>query len=517
MLRGRRPDRAPAVGEVGADRDDRVHPRRSPRSREHFGAIFVILVIVDVRVGIDHGMGDTFLSRREIPRAHAANSEWVVKSFRSIAEAFHLGRPPAGEATHLDVEQLREEMAACIEARGGDFATRAGATRIGTRYTSLAPAARKRFFEVLAGFDVDRPAVDAAMAAVASAADANERSAAERRLREALVPSRVRLLRAFNSLPSGVKFLVEMRADLLDIVRTEPHLRPLEADLKELLASWFDIGFLEMRRISWEAPASLLEKLGRYEAVHEVRGWSDLKNRLDVDRRCFAFLHPAMPDEPLIFVEVALTTEMSGNMAALLDQHAPVTDPALATNAIFYSISNCQRGLDGISFGNALIKRVVQELTREFRHLRTFVTLSPMPRFREWLETQSGTDVPLKAMFVNRGWSRDVEAAATLKAPLMQLAAHYLIEAKRGKRAFDPVAHFHLSNGARLERINWLADTSARGMRESAGMMANYLYRLDQIDDNQAAYARDGRVVANPHVIALLAPRRTAAVAAPER
>jgi malonyl-CoA decarboxylase len=200
----------------------------------------------------------------------------------------------------------------------------------------------------------------------------------------------------------------------------------------------------------------------------------------------------------------------------LLDQHAPVTDPALATNAIFYSISNCQRGLDGISFGNALIKRVVQELAHEFRHLRTFATLSPMPRFREWLETQGSApatadDVPLKAMFVNRAWSRDADAAATLKAPLMQLAAHYLIEAKRGRRTFDPVAHFHLSNGARLERIDWLADTSARGMRESAGMMVNYLYRLDQIDDNQTAYTQEGRVVANAHVTALLAPLRRAA------
>jgi malonyl-CoA decarboxylase len=436
-----------------------------------------------------------------------------VKSFRSVAAAaFHLAKPLIGDGPNLDVEALREEMAACIEARGGDFATRARATQIGTRYAALAPAARQRFFEVLAGFDVDRPAVDAAVAALTAATDATERNRAERRLRETLVPSRVRLLRAFNSLPSGVKFLVEMRADLLEIVRSEPQLQPLEADLKDLLASWFDIGFLEMRRITWDAPASLLEKLGRYEAVHEVRGWSDLKNRLDVDRRCFAFLHPAMPDEPLIFVEVALTNGMSGEMASLLDQHAPVTDPSLATHAIFYSISNCQRGLDGISFGNALVKRVVQELAREFRLLRTFVTLSPMPRFREWLETHGGvdgaTDVPLKAMFVNRAWSRDTGAAATLKAPLMQLAAHYLLEAKRGKRAFDPVAHFHLSNGARLERINWLADTSAKGMREAAGMMVNYLYRLDQIDDNQLAYTLDGRIIANPHISALVAPAR---------
>jgi malonyl-CoA decarboxylase len=476
------------------------------------------LLVVHVCVRVDHCV--VRLVEREDSAALGGELTGPVKSFRSVAAAaLNLTKPLVGDAAGLDVEQLRDEMAACIENRGGDVATRQRATAIGTRYASLTAPARLKFFNVLLGFDVNRAKVDAAMAAVTNAPDDAARSRAERSLRAALVPSRVNLLRAFNSLPSGVKFLVEMRADLLDAVKTEPSLQPLEADLKELLATWFDLGFLGMRRISWDAPASLLEKLGHYEAVHEVRGWSDLKNRLDVDRRCFAFMHPAMPDEPLIFVEVALTMEMSNGMAALLDQKAPVTDPALATNAIFYSISNCQRGLDGISFGNALIKRVVQELAFEFRHLRTFVTLSPMPRFRDWLESQGGAngsaDGPLKAMFVNRGWSRDTSAAATLRMPLMQLAAHYLFEAKRGKRAFDPVAHFHLSNGARLERINWLADTSAKGMRESAGMMVNYLYRLDQIDDNQAAYTAEGRIVASPNVMALVAPARRPPAAPP--
>jgi malonyl-CoA decarboxylase len=413
---------------------------------------------------------------------------------------------PRGSLSDRELDRLREEMAACIAGVAGEVATRARAAEIGARYAELAAPARQRFFEILAEFDVDRGQVDAAIAAVREGVDANERASSERQLRTALIPPRVRLLRAFNSLPSGVKVLVEMRADLIDAARTAPELQPLEADLKDLLASWFDIGFLEMRRITWDAPASLLEKLGRYEAVHEVRGWSDLKNRLDDDRRCFAFLHPAMPEEPLIFVEVALTGAMTSEMASLLDQRAPVSDPSLATHAIFYSISNCQRGLDGIGFGNALIKRVVEELAHEFRHLRSFVTLSPMPGFRGWLETQgagSSGDVPLKAMFVNRTWSRDSGTSATLRAPLMQLAAHYLLEAKRGTRALDPVAHFHLSNGARLERINWLADTSAKGMREAAGMMVNYLYRLDHIDENQTAYARDGRIDASPQVTAL--------------
>jgi malonyl-CoA decarboxylase len=221
-----------------------------------------------------------------------------------------------------------------------------------------------------------------------------------------------------------------------------------------------------------------------------------------------------MPDEPLIFVEVALTTGMASDMAPLLDQRAPVDDPAHATHAIFYSISNCQRGLNGISFGNALIKSVVAELARELPHMRVFVTLSPMPRFRDWVEAHGHVagDLPLKSMFLKRAWSRNADAAANLRGPLMELAAHYLLEAKRGIRAFDPVAQFHLSNGARLERINWLADTSAKGMRESAGMMVNYRYRLDQIDDNQAAYARDGRIAVAPAVMALLlTPHKPAA------
>lgn len=434
-----------------------------------------------------------------------------MKSFRALtAVARSLSRLPQGEGKAPDFERLRDDMAACLANHTGDIALRERIGGIAERYTGLAPAQRSQFFSILAGFGVNREDVDARIAAVGAASGDDERRGAEQRLRGALVPARVRILQAFNQLPSGVKFLVEMRADLLELVRDEPALAGLEADLKDLLTSWFDLGFLQMRRITWDAPASLLEKIGRYEAVHEVRGWADLKNRLDADRRCFAFLHPAMPDEPLIFVEVALTTGMASNMATLLDQRAPVDNPAQATHAIFYSISNCQRGLDGISFGNALIKSVVAELARELRHMREFVTLSPIPRFRDWIEAhdQVAGNPPLKSMFLKRAWSRDPDAAAHLRGPLMELAAHYLLEAKRGTRAFDPVAQFHLSNGARLERINWLADTSAKGMRESAGMMVNYRYRLDQIDENQAAYARDGRIAVAPAVSALLVTSR---------
>ena len=305
-----------------------------------------------------------------------------------------------------------------------------------------------------------------------------------------------------------MKFLVDLRADLLALATDDPLLQGLELDLKELLASWFDVGFLELHRITWDAPASLLEKLARYEAVHEIRGWTDLKNRLDVDRRCFAFMHPAMPEEPLIFVEVALTHAMSGEMRPLLDTHAP-TEVSHPSHAIFYSISNCQKGLAGISFGNALIKRVVRELSTEFRSLRTFVTLSPIPKFREWLAAQKSPDgmesEPLQRLLVSRSWYRDEAMAASLREPLLRLCAHYLMEAKRRTgSALDPVEHFHLSNGARLERLNWLADTSSRGLRESAGMMANYLYQPDRIDHNQEAYATEGAIDASPSVTSLL-------------
>jgi malonyl-CoA decarboxylase len=363
--------------------------------------------------------------------------------------------------------------------------------------------------DIAASFGNDPRAVDAALAAVADAPGPAERAVAERALRDALVPGRSALLRAFNLAPGGVKFLVELRAEMLKSVPFTPLRKELEADCKDLLASWFDIGFLEMRRITWDAPASLLERLARYEAVHEIRSWSDLKNRLDVDRRCFAFFHPAMPGEPLIFVEVALTDRLSGEMPTLLDSRAPAGDPAQATHAIFYSISNCQRGLEGISFGNALLKRVVQALSDEFRGLRTFATLSPLPNFRRWVESRSPAEKPdetaLRAIFYGRRWARDDQLATSLRGPLTELCAHYLLEAKRGNgKALDPVAHFHLSNGARLERINWLADTSPTRMRESAGMMVNYVYRLDRIDDNAQAYADQGRISAAPAVAALL-------------
>ncbi len=425
-----------------------------------------------------------------------------------------------------DLERLRDQMRACLEARGGAVSARARAAALGREYLSLGPQGRKRFLGLLAhDFGPDRPAVDAAVDRLRAAADAEGRAAAERALRTALEPPRLRLLTQFNGLPEGVKFLVDLRAELLSLGRGDPALAALEADLKGLLAAWFDVGFLELARITWRSPAQVLEKIMAYEAVHAIQGWGDLKNRLDeADRRLYAFFHPRMPDEPLIFVEVALTRGIAGDIHVLLDPQAPVGDAGGADTAIFYSINNAQMGLAGISFGNFLIKRVVEELSREFEQLKTFATLSPIPGFRAWLEerlargetglltgpehralTQISNGLAakgsLKALLADGGWPADPLLAETLRAPLSRLAARYLVREKRADgRALDPVAHFHLSNGARVERINWLADISPKGIGQSCGMMVNYLYKPDDIAGNHEAYSGGGKVAMSAEV-----------------
>jgi malonyl-CoA decarboxylase len=424
-------------------------------------------------------------------------------------------------------EHLRDQMRNCLEGRGGEVSARARAADLGRTYLALDAAGRERFLRILAeSFDVDRGEIDVSCARLAQAAPA-ERWKAERALRQALEPPRVRLLTQFNALPEGVKFLVDMRAELMRLSRDDAELGALEQDLKTLLAGWFDIGFLELRRIDWESPASLLEKLTVYEAVHEIRGWTDLKNRLAADRRCFAFFHPRMPDEPLIFVEVALVNGMAGNIHTLLDESAPLGNPAEADTAIFYSISNCQKGLAGISFGNFLIKRVVDSLKAELSRLKTFATLSPIPGFGRWLdkELESGdgtllttaeqralADLPetadgqnLRALLATPEWHQDDELVRVLREPLMRLCARYLmLEKAAAGRARDSVAHFHLSNGARVERLNWSADVSPKGLQQSAGMMINYLYKLSEIEENHERYTDDGRIAASTQLRSLL-------------
>ncbi|PHK96334.1 malonyl-CoA decarboxylase [Pseudoroseomonas rhizosphaerae] len=413
-------------------------------------------------------------------------------------------------------------MRACLEAPGGEVSARARAADLAQAYLVLDETGRVAFFKALAGFDSDPAAVEGAMREVSAAPDNAARASAKAKLRRVLEPPRLRLLTQFTSIPNGMKFLVDLRADLVRLMGQDPMLRALDADLRGLLASWFDLGFLDLRRIDWNSPAALLEKLVGYEAVHRIRTWRDLKNRLDSDRRCYAFFHPRMPEEPLIFVEVALVKGLSASVQALLDERAPVQDPRAADTAIFYSINNCQRGLDGISFGNFLIKRVVSLLSEEFPNLRAFSTLSPIPGFRRWLEEQliephpkllteeenrqlvelSGLpdgNAALRALLGGRrplteGWGPKAEAVLT------RLCARYLVleTGKGGRRARDPVGHFHLSNGARVERVCWRGDVSEKGMRESLGFMVNYLYDPARIEDYHEGYVGEGSRAAAP-------------------
>ena len=435
---------------------------------------------------------------------------------------YHVSGRPRPDLPDDDRARIRAEMDACVEAVGDAATIRARSAELGRRYLELNRTGRVRFLcELAIGFDRDRGAVDRAAAALrASGRDALARREAEQALHSVLEPRWRVLLRQFTTLPEGMKFLVDLRTEMLDAQREHPEIRFLADDLRTLLSHWFDLGLLDLRRIDWTSPANLLEKLIAYEAVHEIRSWEDLKNRLDSDRRCFAFFHPAMPDEPLIFVEVALVDGMAASVDQLLDETAPAIDPRTADTAIFYSISNAQRGLDGISFGNFLIRHVVGVLEQELPDLRTFATLSPIPGLARWVGRQvSETGTALLtaserralatgsdglAELLRRLEQGDGEAEAALEEPLTRLAARYLTSARRqGNRALDPVAHFHLSNGARIERLNWMGDRSARGRRQSWGLMVNYLYRTGDIAANSAGYAAEGRIAASQAVRSL--------------
>jgi malonyl-CoA decarboxylase len=328
-------------------------------------------------------------------------------------------------------------------------------------------------------------------------------------LQRAVEPPRQELFRRLNTAPGGTAVLVNMRRRLLGTLRARPEWRGIEADLLHLLVSWFNRGFLELQRIDWQTPAIVLEKLIQYEAVHEITGWKDLRRRLEDDRRCFAFFHPALPHEPLIFIEVALCRGMSSSVQPLLAPDAPAIDPENADAAVFYSITNCQEGLRGVSFGNLLIKQVAQRLGQEFPRIKTFATLSPVPGFRAWLASAAPRlaatprgEFMAEALkrLEDADWHKQPKTAEALRKILMPLCAHYLVNGGGEANNFDPVARFHLGNGARLERLNWMADTSRRGMQQSAGMMVNYLYRLDQVEENHEAFVRDHRVVASTEI-----------------
>ena len=335
------------------------------------------------------------------------------------------------------------------------------------------------------------------------------------------MPPAARLLQLFTGIDEGVKFLIDLRADELRLAadptltaEDAAALADLDHELKAQLATLFDVGLLELRRITWDAPAALLEKLIEYEAVHAIASWTDLKNRLDSDRRCHAFFHPAMANEPLVFVEIALTNGVPGELAPLLDTHAPDLDPEHADTAVFYSISNCQPGLAGVNLGTALIKQVVEQLRHDLPRLQRFVTLSPIPGYRAWLDAalQSGdlraherellpaAPERVLARLADADWYAD----EGIRPALLALCARYLTTTRDG-RVLDSVANFHLANGAVIDRINWLADPSPTGRERSATLMANYAYEPDRIAARADAYAGRGEVASSAAVRDLLA------------
>jgi malonyl-CoA decarboxylase len=408
------------------------------------------------------------------------------------------GRPATAQELQLACEDLL--------ASDGEASSIGLARQVLDLYVTLEPEEVGAFFHLLLeAFGPDRAAVDTAYEAYKQTG--SELSLSQ--LFDACEPRRQALLRRLNLAPGGTLDLVRMREDLLKRLREEEALVPVDRDFSHLLSSWFNRGFLVLRRIEWQTPASILEKIIKYESVHAISDWNDLRRRLDPrDRRCFGFFHPALGDEPLVFVEVALTSDIPRDVQDIIHAEETPANLDAPTTAAFFGISNCQYGLRGISFGNFLIKQVVQELKQECPSLETFVTLSPLPSFRAWLdavhhdavdylrlpdawrETLALADAP--------DWHRQPESVAALEPVVVALVAHYLCETRNAEGyPQDPVARFHLGNGARLERINWLGDVSDKGLHQSLGIMVNYVYAIDEIENNHERYVNEGHVAAS--------------------
>lgn len=429
------------------------------------------------------------------------------------------GRALIGARERRGIDSTRSEslveLAEHLLSGRGEASGVALAREILTRYAELTTGPRIAFFEALAErFGPDAARMEAAVAAWRE--KPSDETAAE--VHAASEPRRQELFRRLNLAPGGTVALVRMREQLMDVLaHRDDDLGQVDADFVHLFSSWFNRGFLVLRKIDWSTPAIVLEKIIRYEAVHEIRGWDDLRRRIDPpDRRCYAFFHPALVDDPLIFVEVALTRDISGAIAPILSPEREVTEVDKARTAVFYSISNCQRGLAGVSFGNFLIKQVVEEISRELPRLTAFVTLSPVTSFAEWLTREraeessaalSEADKAQLAALDGPGWWADPALAERLQDPVMRAAAWYFLRARSSRGLpVDRVARFHLGNGARLERINWLADVSDKALAQAHGLMVNYLYALDHIEKNHEAYAEGRTVVASGAVQRLLRP-----------
>ena len=430
---------------------------------------------VEPPVGTMNTLGRTLSSVMEVGR------EILAK--RRMASP----HPPnsAGALTALCQELLEHR---------GEASGLALASEITAGYRQLPESARMDFFSSLADkFEVDTAAVLEAAQQYRDDSSLENLSSINR----AVEAPRLKLFRRINTAPNGTSTLVAMRGHLLHVLRANPQLKGVDSDLKHLFISWFNKGFLEMRRIDWASPAMVLEKIIDYEAVHEINGWDDLRSRLREDRRCFAFFHPALQNDPLVFVEIALTDEVPDAMPPLLLQERETPSPDKVTTVVFYSISNCHPGLAGITFGNFLIKSVVGELQKEIPTLKTFVTLSPVPGFRKWL-----LKADLEELLSEDLAARVIEPVgrvvdATVYDELIKLCAHYLLKVKTGELPRDPVARFHLGNGARLHRLHGGADLSAKGREQSAGIMVNYLYDLPKIEENHEAYFDEGKISAS--------------------
>ncbi len=422
----------------------------------------------------------------------------------------------------VPMAQVERAIDALQVLHTGDLSARQPAQTLIDAVSGATEAELVRILRLLDALDVDGPRVARRLDDAAAAADPVERRAALAKLRAALEPARDRVLANLTTVTGNLRFVVDLRASVLALLAKRDDvadLAPLDEDLRVFLAARIDLGLLELRRLTWADSAALLERLARLEAVHAVRGWFDLKDRLDDDRRIYAFFHPALPGAPLVFTEVALTDELAGSMRAILNRDTPPVDPAQARCAIFYSISNGERGLRAIPFGDLLIKHVVDTLRAEFPRLRTFATLSPLPGFAGWVRS-SAAHVPaaVRDALAVAGWHRDPAASAALREPLLRLAARYLLAAKRADGApHDAVERFHLANGAVVERLDWLADPSPRGIAQSFGIMVNYRYALDRIAANQLAYAAERRVDASSPVKALLGADTGAEAAGPQR
>ena len=443
-------------------------------------------------------------------------TEWLSRNVTKLQDAL---LPSISNISRRTLEELKAIIDPNVsEVEGGRRAKRVAA------WYAKAPIEHKRECWLLMSehFMADPDIAKKAQAKYAAAIGTAEEAVAEVRLRKSTVSPRRRLLQRFSVFPEGIQFLVNMRAEILPSLKSDKRLLALDAEMEYMFSTWFDVGFLELRRISWDSPASLIEKLIKYEAVHDIKSWADVKNRLDSDRRCYGFFHPRMPNEPLIFVEVALLHDIASSILPLLDESADAEDLNKSTTAIFYSISNTQAGLRGVSFGDSLIKNVVETLKMEFPKLKTFATLSPIPGFKAWLSKNAaamleqldekeltklgkavGFQPPTAEHFM---FALDKILELDAKSPIAQVlqgcAAHYLGRERNDGEPVDPVARFHLGNGARIERLNWAGDPSAKGLKQSYGLMVNYLYDLKRLDKHRNMLAQ-GKIPVSGDIEAL--------------